>query len=327
MQVVVYSTHDFDKAFLEGAAGSRHRMVFRTEKLDYKTADLAKGAGAVALFTSDNADAAVLEKLYASGVRYICLRSVGYDHIDIKKARGLGIRVANIPEYSPYAVAEHAVTLLLTLNRKIILGQKLMDICDYRLDMLVGFDLHGKTVGVIGTGRIGTAFAQIMLGFGCSLLAYDPVPNEQLERNGVTYVPLEELYKQSDIISVHCPLNVHTTNLLNAAAFNQMKKGVTLLNTSRGKILDSQALLEALDNGTVALAGLDVYEHEKEFFFENFCGKKNRDDVFIRLRSYPNVLITGHQAFLTHEALQAIAKITVENLDNWEMGVVCPNEL
>lgn len=327
MRVIVYSTHDFDRPYLERAAGLKHTLVFHSDRLNAETAVLAKGAEAVALFTSDQANAEVLEKLHGLGIRYICLRSVGYDHIALDKARLLGIRVANIPEYSPYSVAEHAAALLLALNRKLILGQKLMDVCDYRLDMLVGFDLHGKTAGIIGTGKIGSAFARIMHGFGCRLLGFDPQPDKDLRNLGLDYVGLEELYAQSDIISVHCPLNDQTLHLLDENAFRKMKKGIALLNTSRGKIIDTEALLDALDNGTVALAGLDVYEKEKEFFFENLCGRKNKDDAFVRLRSYPNVLITGHQAFLTREALDAIARVTVQNLDNWAAGNVCDNEL
>jgi D-lactate dehydrogenase len=269
-----------------------------------------------------------LGSLFDIGVRYVCLRSVGYDHVDVEKAKHLGMKVANVPEYSPYSVAEHAAALLLAVNRKIVLGQKLMDIGDYRIDALKGFDLHGKTVGIIGTGKIGRAFAQIMNGFGCNLLAYDPVPDHTLQSLiNITYVSLKELYKYSDVISIHCPLNVNTKHLICKEAFACMKKGITLINTARGAIIDTMALIDALDEGTVGFAGLDVYENEKRFFFEDVRYQKNGDDLFIQLRSYPNVLVTGHQAFLTHEALTGIAETTVSNLNEWAERGYCKNDL
>lgn len=328
MRVTVYSTHHFDRPFIVQAAADRHIMFFRSEKLNLETAALARGTEAVALFTSDMANAAVLEKLASLGIKYICLRSVGYDHIDLQQAAAIGIKVANIPEYSPYSVAEHACTLLLTLNRKIQLGQKLMDICDYRLDQLIGHDLHGKTVGIVGTGKIGAAFARIMRGFGCSLVAVDPVPDAALiAATGLRYVTMAELLHEADVISLHCPLNDNTYHLLNAAAFEAMKHGVAIINTSRGSVIDTQALLFALQKGKVSMAGLDVYEREKDFFFENMCGQPNKDDIFVKLRSYPNVLITGHQAFLTVEALTGIAQTMIANLDDWEREGGCPNDL
>jgi len=327
MRAIVFSSHDYERQFLESAADHRHNLVFCAEKLDMDTVELARGAEAVVLFTSDRASAEVLEKLHKLGVQYICLRSVGHDHVDLDKAHKLGIKIANVPEYSPYAIAEHAVALLLALNRKIVTGQKLMDIGDFRLERLIGFDLHGKTVGIIGTGKIGSAFAHIMSGFGCRLLGFDPFPAANLVAKGLQYVSISQLFKQSDIISLHCPLNKETTYLLDTEAFSMMKKGVTLLNTSRGKVIESEALIRALDEGKVALAGLDVYEKEDTFFFKSLNGKRNTDLVFERLRSYPNVLITGHQAFLTIEALEGIARITNSNLDAFCENRPCMNEL
>lgn len=328
MHVAIYSTHRFDKSYLEKSAGDKHTLVFHEAKLTMQTINLAKGAEAVGLFTSDSANADVLESLFDIGVRYVCLRSVGYDHVDIEKAKSLGIKVANVPEYSPYSVAEHAVALLLAVTRKIVLGQRLMDIGDYRIDALKGFDLHGKTVGIIGTGKIGSAFAQIVNGFGCDLLAFDPVPDLALQLLiNIRYVSLQELFTHADIISIHCPLNGNTRHLIGKDAFASMKKGMTLINTARGAIIDTKALIEALDQGIIGFAGLDVYENEKGFFFEDVRYEKNKDDQFILLRSYPNVLVTGHQAFLTHEALAGIADTTVSNLNEWEEYGRCKNDL
>lgn len=327
MKVVIYSSHGFDRPYLETALSPKYESVFFEEKLDLHTAQYADGAGAVALFTSDTANAAILEQLHTLGIKYIALRSAGYDHVDLVKAKQLNIRVANVPAYSPYSVAEHAVAMLMAVNRKIVLSQKLMDIGDYRLDLLTGFDLFGKTVGVIGTGNIGAAFARIMLGFGCTVLANDPSKNEALQNLGLQYVSLDEMYARADVISVHCPLNEHTSYLLSGEAFDKMKKGVTIVNTSRGKIIDTAALIKALDAGIVQAAALDVYEFEKAFFFHDLRGQRLQDELFLRLRSYPNVLITGHQAFLTKEALAGIAATTAGNLDSWGSAGSSENDL
>lgn len=328
MKVAIYSTHKFDKPYLEKAASDRHTLVFHEAKLTMETVHLAKGAKAVGLFTSDSANADVLESLFDLGVQYVCLRSVGYDHVDVGKAKSLGIKVANVPEYSPYSVAEHAVALLVAVTRKIVLGQRLMDIGDYRLDALKGFDLHGKTVGIIGTGKIGSAFAQIMNGFGCDLLAFDPIPDLALQLLiNIRYVALQELFSHADIISIHCPLNFNTRHLIGKDAFASMKKGMTLINTARGAIIDTKALIEALDQGIIGFAGLDVYENEKMFFSEDVRYEKNKDNQFVLLRSYPNVLVTAHQAFLTHEALAGIADTTISNLNEWEGNGRCKNDL
>jgi D-lactate dehydrogenase len=318
MKILVYSIHRFDKPFLVKAAVGKHELVFTEQPLNESTANLAKGFEAVALFTSDNASAAVLEKLNECGVKFIALRSVGYDHVDLAKAKSLGIKVANVPAYSPYAIAEHTVALLMALNRKIVLGQQLIRQNDFRLDELVGFDLHGKTVGIVGTGKIGSVFAKIMFGFGSKLLAYDIEVNEALiKETQIEYVSFENVCKQSDVISINCPLNADTKYMFNKSTFSMMKKGVVFLNTARGGIVNTKDLMEALDNGIVSYAGLDVYEHEKPIFFYNHSDKKIEDELFEKLRSYPTVLITGHQAFLTNEALEGIASTTMNNIDQW----------
>ena len=273
-------------------------------------------------------NATVLEILKQNGVNFIALRSVGYDHVDLNKAQTLGIKVANIPEYSPYAIAEHAVTLLLALNRKVILANELMKTNDFRLDQLVGFDLQGKTVGIVGTGKIGSAFTKIMHGFGCKLLGYDIAENTDLiAKTNIQYTSLDELCKESDVISICCPLNTETKYMFNKSTFALMKKGVYFINTARGGIVNTVDLIEAIENKTVAAAGLDVYENENGIFFKDLSNKVLVDDLFEKLRSYSNVLITGHQAFLTQEALTSISQITMENLSNWEQFGKSPNDL
>jgi D-lactate dehydrogenase len=328
MKVFVYSVHRFEKPYLQKSAENKHELFFSSNALQANAAKLAKGCEAIIAFTSDNLSAPILEELHDYGIKYIALRSVGYDHVDLQKAKSLGIKVANVPNYSPYSVAEHTVALLLALNRKLMLGQKLMAHNDFSLDELIGFDLHQKTIGIIGTGNIGSVFSSIMAGFGCRLLAYDPIKNEALQKKiSLTYTTLEDLCNQADVISLHCPLTPETHHMLDKKRFDTMKKGVIVLNTARGSIINTIDLLAALDNKTVAGAGLDVYENEKEIFFRNHLNTVIVDKVFDTLRNHQNVIITGHQAFLTKEALTDIAKTTCNNLDQWEKLTVCDNEL
>jgi D-lactate dehydrogenase len=328
MKTLIYNIHGFDKPSLEKAAQNKHELVFTEKHLSLETANLAKGFEAVALFTSDNAQAEVLEKLFEYGVKFIALRSVGYDHVDLPKAKQLGIKVANVPTYSPYAIAEHAVALLLALNRKLILGQQLQQQNNYQLDKLVGFDLHGKTIGIIGTGKVGASFAKIMHGFGCTLLGFDIEENKQLmAETNISYTSFENICEKSDVISIHCPLNSKTKYLFNKTAFSKMKQGLTLINTARGLIINTVDLIDALDKGIVVAAGLDVYEAEKPIFFKDHKNVKISDELFLKLRSHPNILITAHQAFLTNEALQGIATTTIANLDRWAKNGVSENEL
>lgn len=327
MKVLVYSARPYDKKALKEIIGDWHELSFREEKLSIETAGLANGYDAVALFTSDDASAPVLEVLHDIGVRYIALRSVGYDHVDLPKAESLGIQVANVPEYSPYSVAEHAVAMMMAANRKLIEAQKLMELQDYRLDTLTGFDVFGKTVGVIGTGKIGMAFCRIMSGFGAKVIAFDPIQNAEALALGVTYVGLEELLRTSDIISIHCPLNAHTKYLFSARQFELMKDHAVLINTSRGGIVNTADLITFLRKGKFTAVCLDVYEKEKGLFFNDHRRTVLTDEMFIQLRSFRNVLITGHQGFLTHEALRGIATTTFSNLQSWAAGTVSQNEL
>ncbi|MFV8361141.1 NAD(P)-dependent oxidoreductase [Flavobacterium sp. LS1P3] len=319
MKTLVYSILGFDKAFLEKESHGNQELVFTEQSLNENTASLAKGFDAVSLFTSDDASEKVLQKLSTYGVKHIALRSVGYDHVDLTKAKALAIKVANVPEYSPYAIAELAVALLLALNRKLVLGQSLMQTGDYRLDHLVGFDLHGKTIGIVGTGKIGAAFAKIMNGFGCKIIAFDIKENKELmDEITLTYVSLEDLCATADVISVHYLLNAKTNHLFNKSIFALMKKGVIFINTARGGIVNTKDLIEAIENKTIGAAGLDVYEKEKPIFFLDHTDTPINDDLFLKLRSHPNVMITGHQGFLTNEALKGIAHTTIANLNAWD---------
>ena len=328
MKILVYSVHGFDKPFLEKAAQGKHELFFTEHALNETTDNLANGCDSVALFTSDNASKKVVEKLLAYGVKFIALSSVGYDQVDLAKAKQFGTKVANVPAYSPYAIAEHAVALLMALNGKILLSQQLMNKNDFSLDQLIGFDLHEKTIGIVGTGKIGAAFAKIMHGFGCKLIAYDVEENQELiHQTNISYTSLEELCKSSDVISVSCPLNTATKYMFNKSAFSQMKKGVVFVNTARGRIVNTIDLIEALDSGIVASGVLDVYENEKPIYFYDHTDSQINDVIFQKLRSYPNVLLTAHQAFLTNEALQGIADTAIANLDGWSNNEISENDL
>ncbi len=328
MKTLVYSIHQFEKPFLAEAAAGKHELKLLDVALTAQTAQAASGFGAAAIFTADDASALVLDLLSRAGIRYIAIRAAGYDNIDLKHAAALGIKVANVPAYSPNSVAEHTVALMLALNRKLVLSDRQVHAWNFCLDNLVGFDLSGKAVGIIGTGRIGATLARILHGFGCRLLAYDVVKNEQLRMfYGLEYVPLSELCRQSDIITLHTSLNASTWHLVDETHIGLMKKGVMLINTCRGPVLKTDAVISALESGKIGALGLDVYEFEKGIFFADQSNRSVRDERLARLLAFPNVLVTGHQAFLTREALQNIAVGTVQNLDCWEKGASSPNEL
>lgn len=313
--IAVFSTRPYDREQLE-AAGRDQPLTWRflDQRLDASTVAAAEGASAVCVFVNDRVDAGVLESLDALGVRLVLLRCAGFNNVDLAAAARLGIAVGRVPEYSPYAVAEHTLALLLALNRKIHRAYNRVREGNFALDGLLGFDLHGKTVGVIGTGRIGETFCRLLTGFGCRLLAFDPAPREVVTGMGVAYRALNEVLAESDVLSLHCPLTPQTHHLINAAALARMKSGAMLLNTSRGAVVDTRALIAALKSGHLGALGLDVYEEEAHLFFRDLSGEVLQDDVFARLLSFPNVLITGHQGFFTREALRAIATTTVDNL-------------
>jgi D-lactate dehydrogenase len=321
MKVAVFSTKRHDRESLLAAnatAGQKHELSFVEAHLDARTAALATGADAVCPFVNDRIDRATLSALRDQGVKLIALRSAGFNNVDLNAAEELGIRVARVPAYSPWAVAEHAAALILALNRKTHRAYARVREGNFALDGLLGFDLHGRTVGLVGLGRIGLVMARIMTGFGCTIIAHDPEPNPELEALGGRYASLDELLSSSDIISLHCPLTPETRHLIDRAALERMKRGVMLINTSRGAVVDTRALIDGLKSGRIGYLGLDVYEEEGDLFFEDLSDQLIQDDVFARLLTFPNVLITGHQGFFTVEALQAIAETTIANLTAFE---------
>lgn len=320
MKTAVFSTKPYDQAFLNRINQQHgHPLSFFESRLTPKTAPLAAGFPVVCAFVNDQLDEEVLRTLHEGGTRLLALRSAGFNHVNLSVAKALGFTVARVPAYSPYAVAEHAVALILTLNRKTHRAFNRVREGNFSLDGLLGFDLRGRTVGVIGTGKIGQVFAQIMRGFGCDVLAYDPYPNRDAEAI-VQYVPLPHLLKQSDIISLHCPLTPDTYHLIDKNALEQTKPGVMLINTSRGALVDTRAVIDGLKSGQVGYLGLDVYEEEADLFFEDLSNRVIQDDIFMRLLTFPNVVITGHQGFFTEEALVNIASTTLENITAFETG-------
>ncbi len=319
MRVAVFSTKPYDRKFLDAAnSGAGHELVYLESRLTLRTVAAAEGAGAVCAFVNDELDGSVLAALLQQGIRLIALRSAGFNNVDLAVARDLGVTVARVPEYSPHAIAEHTAALVLSLNRKTHRAYARVREGNFALDGLLGFDLVGRTVGIVGTGRIGAVFARIMTGFGCTILAVDPRLNPDCEAIGVRYVSLDELLAGSDIVSLHCPLTPQTHHLIDAAAVARMREGAMLINTSRGAVVDTRAVIRALKTGRIGSLGLDVYEEEADLFFEDLSDKVIQDDVFARLLSFPNVLITGHQAFFTAEALRGIAETTMANITGFE---------
>lgn len=321
MRVLLFSSQHYDQeSFTQAAASSGLELHFQSARLTRDTAPLAQGFEVVCAFINDDLGAEVLQRLANGGTRLIALRSAGYNHVDLAGAAHLGLTVVRVPAYSPHAVAEHAVALILALNRRLHRAYNRTREGDFTLHGLTGFDLHGKTVGVVGTGQIGAAFARIMAGFGCQLLAYDPYPNPELLALGARYLELPELLGQARIISLHCPLTEHTRHLINAQSLARLQPGAMLINTGRGALVDTPALIDALKSGQLGYLGLDVYEEEAQLFFEDRSDLPLQDDVLARLLTFPNVIVTAHQAFLTHEALQAIAATTLDNIARWAAG-------
>ena len=318
MNVAIFSAKKYDREFLNAANGSLHKLRFFEPHLNEETVSLAAGFEAVGVFVNDHVNAAVIAKLRSLGVRLIALRCAGYNNVDLAAAKKHGVAVVRVPAYSPYAVAEHTIALMLALNRKLHRAYNRVREGNFALDGLLGFDMHGKTVGVIGTGQIGTVVAQILTRFGCPTLAFDPFPSATCRSLGVRYVELNELLAQSDIIALHCPLTPENKYMIDARALEKMKPGVMLINTSRGALLDTLSIIEALKSGKIGYLGLDVYEEEEQIFFEDRSGLILSDDVFARLLTFPNVIITGHQAFFTREALLNIAATTIDNITKFE---------
>jgi D-lactate dehydrogenase len=328
MKVTLFSSKPYDETFLKRLNPSfGHELVFIENRLNPQTAHFAYGSPAVCAFVNDVLDAATLEKLAHGGTRFIAMRCAGYNNVDLAAAQSLGLQVARVPAYSPFAVAEHAVALFLSLNRHVHKAYNRVRDGNFSIDGLIGHDVHGMTVGVIGTGSIGRIFARIMSGFGCEVLAYDVAPDPDCLQLGVRYVELHELFARSQAISLHCPLTPQTYHLVNEQNLARMRDGVFLINTSRGALIDTEAVMAAIKSSKIGGLALDVYEEESALFFEDRSVGIIQDDVFMRLTTFPNVLVTGHQAFFTHEAMTNIAQTTLSNLADFEAGRACANRV
>ena len=328
MRIAVYSTKPFDRSTLEAHNVTHaHELTFYETPLSERSTNLADGFPVVSAFVNDTLDETVLAALAGGGTRLVALRAAGYNNVDLAAAERHGITVVRVPAYSPHAVAEHAVALALSLNRKLHRAYNRVRDGNFSLTGLTGYDLHGKTTGVVGTGTIGRTFAGIMLGFGCDVIAYDPYPNEELSGRGVRYAELEEVLAEAHLISLHCPLTPETHHLLDESAFAKMRPGATLINTSRGGLVDTEAAVAALKSGRLGALGLDVYEQEEGIFFNDLSGEILHDDTIARLLTFPNVIVTAHQGFLTEEALDEIAAVTLANVTAFARGERSGNEV
>lgn len=321
MKIACFSTKSYDTlSFNRFLPESGHTFSFFEAKLDLHTVSLAEGHEAICTFVNDHIDEPIIKKLKGLGIKLIALRCAGYNQINLKAASDHGIKIVRVPAYSPEAVAEHAFALILTLSRKTHKAYNRVRENNFSLEGLTGVNIHGKTVGVIGTGAIGRAFCRIAKGFGCTILAYDILENEEMKQLGVKYLPLNEVLSSSHIISLHCPLTPETHHLINRETITLMQEGVALINTSRGALIETKAVIKALKQGQIGFLGIDVYEQEENILFKNLSEEIMQDEQIARLMTFPNVLVTGHQAFLTKEALEQISKITLANITAFEKG-------
>jgi D-lactate dehydrogenase len=328
MKIAVFSAERYDREFLDVAnVVEKHHLNYFVDALNLQTVNLAAGHDAVCIFVNDNADASVLEALQRGGTHVVALRCTGFNNVDLAAAEQLGIKVVRVVNYSPYSVAEHAVGLLLAINRKIHRAYNRTRDSNFALDGLMGFDLHGKTVAVIGTGKIGRVFARIMLGFGCDVIGYDKYPSAEFEAMGARYVTSGEIGAQTDIISLHCPLTPETHHIINAETLARAKPGALLINTSRGGLVHTEAAIDALKSGQLGGLALDVYEQEAGLFFRDLSSTVITDDVLQRLISFPNVIVTGHQAFFTREAITTISETTLRSVTEFASGKPLSNEI
>ncbi|MGL6019105.1 MAG: 2-hydroxyacid dehydrogenase [Gibbsiella quercinecans] len=328
MKLAIYSTKQYDRKYLELVNQQfGYQLEFFDFMLSPRTAKTAAGCNAVCIFVNDDGSRKVLEELAQMGIKILALRCAGFNNVDLAAASELGIKVVRVPAYSPEAVAEHAIGMMMCLNRRIHRAYQRTRDANFSLEGLIGFNMYNRTAGIIGTGKIGVAAMRILKGFGMTLLAHDPYPSEQALELGAEYVPLKTLYARSDVITLHCPLTPENHHLLNAEAFALMKKGVMIVNTSRGGLIDSSAAIEALKQQKIGALGMDVYENERDLFFEDKSNDVIQDDVFRRLSACHNVLFTGHQAFLTEEALTSIGQTTLKNIEQLSHGEPCPNLL
>jgi D-lactate dehydrogenase len=326
MKIAFFSTQPYDKEYFE-RYNKNHEIIFFEAQLNEGTVNLANNCNAICAFVNDQLNAAVIKTLANSGIKIIAQRCAGFNNVDLAAAKENKIAVVRVPAYSPHAVAEHALALIMTLNRKTHKAYNRVREGNFSLDRLTGFDLFGKTVGIIGTGKIGQCFARIMQGLGCKVLASDIIVDKELEASGVKYLPLNDVLEQSDILSLHCPLTEKTKHLVNAETLGLMKNGAMLINTSRGALIDTKAAIAALKKGKLGYLGIDVYEQEEKLFFHDLSENIIEDDVIMRLLSFPNVLITSHQGFLTEEALTQIALVTLQNMNDFEQGKKLENEV
>jgi D-lactate dehydrogenase len=332
MKIAFFSCHSYDIEFMKDMANKlnitpEHELAFYTNTLSKETATLAKGCEGVVIFVNDNANGEALRVLHEGGTRVLFLRCAGFDMVDLEVAKELKMPVLRVPAYSPYAVAEHAAALLMTLNRKIHRSFNRTRELNFRLAGLMGFDLNGKTVGVIGTGKIGALFIRICKGFGCRVIAYDVRESEEAKLYGAEYVPLEEIWKQSHVISLHCPLLPSTKHIINTDSIHAMQPGVVLINTSRGGLIDTAALVRGIKSKIIGAVGLDVIEGENDYFYSDCSGGLIADDALARLFTFQNVIITGHQAFFTKEAVENIARTTMENIEAYATKSELKNEV
>jgi len=326
MKIAVFSTQAYDRAYLK-KANTEHEFSFFKPSLNEETRKLAEGYPCICVFVNDRLEAETIAHLAGKGLKIIALRCAGFNNVDLEAAEKAGVKVVRVPAYSPYAVAEHAVALIMTLNRKTHKAFNRVREGNFSLVRLEGFDVYGKTVGVIGTGKIGRVFCRIMQGFGCEVIAYDKFPSDEAREMGVRYVELDDLFQQSDIISLHCPLTPETHHLIDEQAISRMKAGVMVINTSRGALIDSQAMISGLKHSQIGYLGIDVYEQEEKLFFRDLSEMVIPDDTIARLMSFPNVLVTAHQAFFTTHALNQIAHTTVGNVDAFAKGEPLENEV
>ncbi|MBL7039489.1 MAG: 2-hydroxyacid dehydrogenase [Pirellulaceae bacterium] len=321
MKIAVFSTESYDREFLTAAnVDAGHDLTFYEPRLTAHTCALAAGFPAICAFVNDQLDAQVLPVLAREGVRLVAMRCTGFNNVDLRAAEQLNMIVTRVAAYSPYSVAEHAVALILALDRRLYKAYNRIREGNFSLEGLMGFDLHGRKAGIVGTGKIGAVVARILHGFGCNLLAYDVTENPEVEACEVRYVSKSELLAESDIITLHCPLTPDTCHLIDAEALGRMKRGAMLINTSRGALIDTKAVIRALKSGRLGFLGLDVYEEEADLFYRDLSSRVIQDDVFSRMLTFPNVIITGHQAFFTRNALDAIAQETLHNITLFERG-------
>jgi len=328
MKTALFSTKSYDREYFNRFNdGNRHNISYFEESLNANTTELTRGFGAVCVFVNDKVDRETIHKLSENGVKLIVLRCAGFNNIDLSSAAEKGIKVLRVPAYSPQAVAEHAVALIMTLNRKTHKAYNRIREGNFSLERLTGFNLFNKTVGVFGTGKIGSAFCEIMLGFGCNVLAHDLQESEMLKQKGVIYTSTDEIYNHSDVISLHCPLTPETRHMINTEAFAKMKDGVMIINTGRGALVKTEDAVEALKIGKLGYLGMDVYEQEEKLFFRDLSENVIQDEILMRLIGFPNVLITAHQGFFTKEALEQITVITLKNISSFESGEQLENEV